>query len=210
MTTPMTAFKDEDTLIEALIDKSEAAFRHAVTECQPSMRYLAHSMVGNKLADEVVQEAWFSAMRALPKFERRSKLKTWLMRIVANEAKTRLRRENRQVSLDAMLEPDDAMDSRFDSKGHWQNNPLDWDADSPEALLSSDELRACIDEMIATLPDLQSATLNLRERQGYSLNEICNILDVSESNVRVLLHRARNRVFRCIEHFQDSGECCTI
>jgi RNA polymerase sigma-70 factor (ECF subfamily) len=210
MTTPMTAFKDEDTLIQALIDKSETAFRHALTECQPSMLYLAHSMVGNKLADEVVQEAWFSAMRALPKFERRSKLKTWLMRIVANEAKTRLRRENRQVSLDVMLEPDDTMDSRFDSKGHWQNNPLDWDGDSPEALLSSDELLDCIDDMIATLPDLQSATLNLRERQGYSLVEICNILDVSESNVRVLLHRARNRVFRCIEHFQDSGECCTI
>jgi len=210
MTAPMSAFKDEDTLIEALINKSEAAFRHAVTECQRSMLYLAHSMVGNKLADEVVQEAWFSAMRALPKFERRSKLKTWLMRIVANEAKTRVRRENRQESLDAMLEPDAAMDSRFDTKGHWQNNPLDWDGDSPEALLTSDELRACIDEMIETLPDLQSATLNLRERQGYSLDEICNILDVSESNVRVLLHRARNRVFRCIENFQDSGECCTI
>lgn len=69
-------FEDEDTLIDALIDKSEAAFRYAVTECQPSMLYLAYSMVGNKLADEVVQEAWFSAMRALPKFERRSKLKT--------------------------------------------------------------------------------------------------------------------------------------
>jgi len=206
----MVMFEDENALIDALIEKNEAAFRHAVTECQPSMLYLAHSMVGNKLGDEVVQEAWFSAMRALPKFERRSKLKTWLMRIVANEAKTRLRRENRQVSLDAMLEPDDAMDSRFDTKGLWQNNPFDWDGDSPEALLSSDELRACIDEMIDTLPDLQSATLNLRERQGYSLNEICNILDVSESNVRVLLHRARNRVFRCIEHFQDSGECCTI
>ena len=102
------------------------------------------------------------------------------------------------------------MDARFDSKGDWQKTRLEWDCDSPEALLSSDELRDCIDDMIATLPDLQSATLNLRERQGYSLVEICDILDVSESNVRVLLHRARNRVFRCIEHFQDSGECCTI
>lgn len=132
------------------------------------------------------------------------------MRIVANEAKTRLRKENRQVSLEALLEPDSAMDSRFNERGHWRDNPLGWNADSPEALLSSVELRTCIDEMIQTLPDLQSATLNLRERQGYSLNEICNILDVSESNVRVLLHRARNRLFRCIEHFQDSGECCTI
>ena len=202
-------FEDEDTLIDGLIAQKDSAFRFAITEYQPSMMYLANSMVSNKLADEVVQEAWFSALRALPKFERRSKLKTWLLRIVANEAKTRLRKENRQVSLDEMLQRDSTLDDRFSSKGHWQDNPFDWDADSPDEILSSGELRSCIEEMLEALPELQGATLNLREQQGYSLAEICNILDVSESNVRVLLHRARNRMFRCIEHFQKSGECCT-
>jgi RNA polymerase sigma-70 factor, ECF subfamily len=173
------------------------------------MHYLAWSIVGDKISDEVVQEAWVSAMRALPRFERRSKLKTWLMRIVANEAKTRLRKENRQVSLEDLTARDNDLDGRFDNKGHWQSQPFEWDVDSPEALLSTTELKACIEQMISTLPDLQSATLNLREQQDYSLAEICNILDISESNVRVLLHRARNRVFRCIEHFQDTGECCT-
>ncbi|MGB0693037.1 MAG: RNA polymerase sigma factor, partial [Pseudomonadales bacterium] len=77
------------------------------------------------------------------------------------------------------------------------------------ALIARDELNACMQQLIEVLPDMQSATLNLRENQGYSLAEICNILDVSESNVRVLLHRARQRLFRCIEHFQATGECCT-
>ena len=189
-------FEDENTLIDALLEKEEPAFRYAVAQYQPSMLYLALSMVGNKIADEVVQEAWFSAMRALPKFERRSRLKTWLLRIVANEAKTRLRKENRLVSLEAMTDHDASLDARFDQRGHWQNNPRQWDTDSPDELLSSEELRACIGELIAALPELQGATLNLREQQGYSLAEICNILDVSESNVRVLLHRARNRLFR--------------
>ena len=63
--------------------------------------------------------------------------------------------------------------------------------------------------VMGLLPELQRATLNLREQQGYTLSDICNILEVSESNVRVLLHRVRNRLFRCIEHFQESGGCCT-
>ena len=173
------------------------------------MKHLAISLTGNSIADEVVQEAWVSAMRGLPKFERRSSLKTWLLRIVANEAKTRLRKENRMVSLDAMTAEDSDMSDRFNNTGHWEKTPNQWDTDSPEGILATAELQACINELIENLPDMQSATLSLRENQGHSLAEICNILDVSESNVRVLLHRARNRLFCCIEHFQETGECCT-
>ncbi len=202
-------FDDEDALIDALLAKDEGAFRHAIQQHHSAMLHLARTIVGSHIADEVVQESWFSAMRALPKFERRSKLKTWLMRIVANEAKTRLRKESRLVSLDAMTEPDSVLAGRFNERGEWQTTPVEWEGDSPDALLSSHELKDCIDEMIAGLPELQGATLSLREQQDYSLAEICNILEVSESNVRVLLHRARNRLFRCIEHFQDTGDCCT-
>ena len=108
-----------------------------------------------------------------------------------------------------MLQHDRALYERFCSIGHWQDNLFGWDAESPDEILSSGELRSCIEEMLEALPELQGATLNLREQQGYSLAKICNILDVSESNVRVLLHRARNRMFRCIEHFLESGEYCT-
>lgn len=192
-----------------MIAGDDRAFRAAITAYQHSMKYLARSLVGDKFADEVVQEAWFSALKAIARFDKRSSLKTWLLRIVANEGKTRLRREKRMTSLEAMTEADPAMSSRFDNTGHWESGPLQWDVDSPDALLTQEELRQCMDELMGALPELQGATLNLRERQGYSMTEICNILDVSESNVRVLLHRARIRLFRCIEHFQETGSCCT-
>ena len=202
-------YETEDALIQAMINRDNDAFRTAITLYQSSMKYLATSLVGEKIADEVVQEAWFSAMKAIAKFEKRSSLKTWLLRIVANEGKTRLRKEKRLTSLDAMLEQDPNVTNRFDLTGHWAGGLNQWDGDSPDALLTKDELHDCMNELIESLPDLQGATLNLREKQGYSLIEICNILEVSESNVRVLLHRARMKLFRCIEHFQDTGECCT-
>ncbi|MGV0034305.1 MAG: RNA polymerase sigma factor [Candidatus Azotimanducaceae bacterium WSBS_2022_MAG_OTU7] len=202
-------FNSEDELIAGMIDGNDTAFRVAISQYQVSMMYLAASLVGQKIADEVVQEAWFSALKAIHKFEKRSSLKTWLLRIVANEGKTRLRKEKRMTSLEALTEADPAFASRFDDTGHWNLGPTTWDADSPDDLLTRDELKACMDQLIESLPDMQAATLNLREQQGYAFNEICSILDVSESNVRVLLHRARLKLFRCIEHFQETGVCCT-
>lgn len=199
----------EDALIDGMITGDNDAFREAISRYQAPMKYLAQSLVGEKIADEVVQEAWFSALRAIDKFERRSSLKTWLLRIVANEGKTRLRKENRMTSLEALTAEDPNIVNRFDETGHWSPGPAQWHADTPDALLATDELRDCMEELIDSLPNLQGATLNLREKQGYSLGEICNILEVSESNVRVLLHRARVRLFRCIDHFQETGECCT-
>ena len=200
-------FETEDSLIDGMIRGDNDAYRVAISQCQASMKYLARSLVGEKFADEVVQEAWLSALRAIGKFEKRSSLKTWLLRIVANEGKTRLRKENRMTSLEALTAEDPNIVNRFDDRGHWSPGPSLWHADTPEALLTTDELKACMDQLIESLPDLQGATLNLREKQGYSLDEICNILDVSKSNARVLLHRARTKLFRCIDHFQETGEC---
>lgn len=202
--------EDESALVAALIDRQETAFRIAIRRFQPTMLNLARSIAGDKIADEVVQEAWFSAMKALPRFEGRSSFKTWLLTIVANEAKSRLRKENRNLSLDTMTAHDPEFTSRFDRHGHWAvgAEPVGWSADSPDELLTGDELRDCLELAIAALPQLQGATLRLREQQGYSLAEICNILEVSESNARVLLHRARNRLFATIEHFERTGECC--
>lgn len=202
-------YESEDALIQGLVNGEDAAFRAAIKQYQVSMIYLARNLVGDKIADEVVQEAWFSAMKAISRFEKRSTLKTWLLRIVANEGKTRLRKENRMTSLEALTEADPAFATRFDDTGHWETGPGQWDADSPDELMTRDELKACMDKLIEALPDMQGAALNLRELQGYSLKEIYNILEVSESNVRVLLHRARTRLFRCIEHFEETGDCCT-
>jgi RNA polymerase sigma-70 factor (ECF subfamily) len=196
-------------LIQRLLRQDESAYRYAVKTFHPGMVYLARKIVGDKLADEVAQEAWVSVMRALPKFEGRSKLKTWILTIVGNEAKNRLRKENRQISIEDMTRDTSDFNDRFDRVEHWDSPPTEWAGDSPDALLSESQLASCLEQAIKELPGLQSATLNLKEKQGYSLKEICNILDVSESNVRVLLHRARNKVFEVIDHFQATGECCT-
>lgn len=200
---------EDKELIAQLLNKDEQAYRYAVKTYHGGMVQMARRFVGDKLADEVAQEAWVSVMRALPKFEGRSKLKTWILTIVSNEAKNRLRKENRQVSIEDMTRDTASFDDRFDQGEHWAEPPTEWSADSPDALLSESQLATCLEQAIEELPGLQGATLSLKEKQGYSLQEICNILEVSESNVRVLLHRARNKVFSVIDHFQNTGECCT-
>jgi len=168
---------------------------------------VARAIAGSSIADEVVQESWISVLRALPKFEGRSSLKTWITRIVANEAKRRLKKESRQVSLDSFGNDDESFLDRFDSKGHWVRPPVNWDLATPEEILEEKQLKCCIDATIKILPDQQKAVFMLRDLENYSLDQICNILNVSDSNVRVLLHRARIKLFQTIDHFQETGEC---
>ncbi len=169
---------------------------------------LARSIVGMAIADEVVQEAWLSVYKALPKFEGRSSLKTWILRITANEAKSRLRRESRHLSLEAISGGEtDVMAGRFQNNGHWSLPPSAWHDDGPDALLTNVEMGDCIEHSLSRLPALQQAVFTLKELEGYSFEALCNILEISASNARVLLHRARISLYAKIEHFQESGEC---
>jgi len=201
-------FADEDTFIDALIRQDESAFRELISRHFKQMRMIASAIAGDIIADEVVQEAWMSVMRALPRFERRSALKTWLTRIVVNEARSRLRREKRYSSLEAMGfdEPDPFFD-QFDQRGHWGTGPVSWHGDTPDRLLEKEELNQCIEATLKKLPPMQRATFVLRELQGQSYVDICNTLEVSESNIRVLLHRARAKLLKTVEHFQETGQC---
>ena len=92
--------QDERALIKRLIKGEASAFEQVVSDYQNIMLSVARAIVGEAFADEVVQDAWISAIKALPKFEGRSSLKTWLLHIVSNGAKSRVRRENRTISLD--------------------------------------------------------------------------------------------------------------
>jgi RNA polymerase sigma-70 factor (ECF subfamily) len=190
----------DEVLIPQLLAGDAAAYTQVVTAYHGLMVHLAKAIVGEALADEVAQEAWLSVMKALPKFERRSSLKTWILRIVSNTAKSRLRHESRTVSLESTPDGSSAVDAaRFQTDGHWSQPPALWHADTPEAILSSAQLRAAIDQAMAALPALQRATLVLRDMQGMELDTICKILEISESNARVLLHRARSRIQLAIE-----------
>lgn len=191
---------DDRELIPRLLDGDESAYTQLVTAYHGLMIHLARAIVGEAIADEVAQESWVSVMRALPKFEQRSSLKTWILRIVSNTAKTRLRHESRTSSLDEMLDDQPIVDpARFRPNSHWANPPAMWHGDTPEELLASKELQECINTALMSLPPLQRAALSLRDMQGMDMETICKILEVSESNGRVLLHRARSRIQQAIE-----------
>ncbi len=196
----------EQEIVQQLLAGSESMFQRVVEAYGPSLYAVARSIAGEANADEVVQDAWLSAYKALPKFEGRAALKSWLTRIVANEAKSKLRKHKREFFLEDVTTNIDN-DSRFHSDGHWASPTSEWHSDSPEALLTTNELKDCIGKNMAKLPQSQQTVLELREAQGYSLDEICNILEVSSSNVRVLLHRAKDKILQVIDHFERTGTC---
>lgn len=196
----------EDVLIPKLLAGDEQAFTQIVYAYNGIMVHLARTIVGDAIADEVAQEAWMAAIKALPKFERRSSLKTWILRIVSNCAKSRLRHESRNINIDitdeslaVVIDP-----SRFKTDGHWQTPPHFWHADTPDEILASTELRTHVDKALKALPSIQQAVIALRDMQGLDMNSICKILEVSESNARVLLHRARSQVREAIDQYQGN------
>lgn len=199
---------DDALLIQRLLAGEQRAYRELVSTYQSAMRAVAYAIAGSRHADEVVQDAWLAVVRNLAKFQARSSLKTWLLTITANAAKTRYKHNRREVLLDDLPSPHGTLgDERFARDGHWRVAPFAWHEDTPEALLTENELRECLEHTLLTLPQLQSSVLLLRERQGLEVEEICNLLEISLSNVRVLLHRARLKVFATVEHFEETGEC---
>jgi RNA polymerase sigma-70 factor (ECF subfamily) len=170
------------------------------------MRRLALTFVRSPaVADEVVQDAWLGVVRGIDRFEGRSSLRTWLFRIVANTAKTRGERERRSIPFSA-LESDDGGDEaavdpgRFLADGAWASPPPRWDALPEERLLAA-ETRAVIDGAIAALPRNQRLVITLRDVEGWPVDEIRNVLGLSETNQRVLLHRARSKVRAALEDY---------
>lgn len=200
---------DDAQLLERLLAGEQQAYKELVSTYQSAMRAVAYAIVGNRHADEVVQDSWLSVVRNLKGFEGRSSLKTWLLTITANSAKGRYKQNRREVLLDDLPSPHGTLDDdRFSAgDGHWLIAPFAWHQDTPEALLTQNELRECLEHTLLSLSELQSSVLLLRERQGLELEEICNLLQISLSNVRVLLHRARLKVFATVEHFEETGEC---
>jgi RNA polymerase sigma factor, sigma-70 family len=189
---------DESALLAALRAGDERAFMELVTAYTPGMRRLALSFVRTPaLADDVVSEAWLAVLKGLDRFEGRSSLKTWIYRIVANIARTRAVREARSTPFSAFATADEpSVDpDRFALDGHWDSPPEPW-----RAILDS-EARAVIDTAIVALPGQQRQVIELRDVAGLSADEVRNVLELSETNQRVLLHRARSKVRAALEDY---------
>jgi RNA polymerase sigma-70 factor (ECF subfamily) len=198
-------------LIRGLLAREESAYRQAVRAYHAGMIRFARSMVGDADAEEVVQETWVAVLKGLSEFAGRSSLKTWIYGILGNQAKTRLRRESRTPAV-ANSTPADGGGQfvpaeRFDDSGHWTDPPVPWHEDSPEALLSSEDLRRCLERMLARMSPAQRQVLTLRDAEGMGMDEICNILGISGTNGRVLLHRARNLLRGGVERHERGQPC---
>jgi RNA polymerase sigma-70 factor, ECF subfamily len=203
-------FKDESTLVDALIQGNDAAFSQLIRQHQTTMLSLARSIAGEIFADDIVQEAWISVYSNIANFERRSTLKTWLFRIVSNLATTRLRKESRKTSLEQLDGeiPGSYLDSsNFREDGHWKNPVAAWKIESPDQLLEEQQLKNCIHKTLHRLPDAQKTVFLLREIEQVAFEEICELLNISSANVRVLLHRARLQLMQMIGRYQETGSC---
>jgi RNA polymerase sigma-70 factor (ECF subfamily) len=199
-------------VVEALRSGNEGAFVSLIERYHASMLRLAMVFVSSQaVAEEVVQDSWMGVLQGLNGFEGRSSLKTWIFRILTNRAKTRAQREDRSVPFSSLAEfnsdlPEPAVEpERFRGPdqqwpGHWVSFPRSWD-EIPEERILSQETLTCIQEAIDTLPLGQREVIVLRDIEGCSSDEACNVLGVSEANQRVLLHRARSRVRRALERY---------
>lgn len=200
----VAGFEHEPALVAALQRRERDAFRFAVSRYSGQMLAAARSMVGSSHAEDIVQDAWLSAFRQIGGFQQRAPLGSWLQRIVTNRAISHLRSRSREVTLPVR---DEADGDWFDDAGHWANPPAHWDAGSPDELLSAAALQECIDKHLQLMPDAQRQVMVMRDLQDADFVEICDVLTLSAANARVLLHRARLRLMKMIDRFQESGAC---
>ena len=203
--------QEESELLARLRAGDERAFEALVARFYPTMLAVAqHHVRTRAVAEEVVQEAWLGVLKGLDRFEGRSSLKTWILRIVVNTAKTRGVRESRTVPYSALapegeepaVEPERFRGTDDPFPGHWRAYPGDWHRLPEQALTEGETLKVVIGA-IEQLPPAQRMVIALRDIQGCEPEEVCALLEVSEGNQRVLLHRARSKVRAALEGHLD-------
>lgn len=193
-------------LVKQLLAGDEAAFTWVVERYHSPLLRFARLFVSNEaVAEEVVQDTWLAVLSGLPSFEGRSALKSWIFSILANRAKSRAVREKRTIAFSELSAPgsesEPAVDpDRFTSAGAWSTPPDRW-KDTPESLLLHREALGVVDQAMAALPATQRAVVTLRDVEGLEAAEVCNILEISETNQRVLLHRARSRLRAALDRY---------
>jgi RNA polymerase sigma-70 factor (ECF subfamily) len=204
--------REDSRLVADLSNGDEDAFVELVRLHHPSMLRFATTLVGNRaVAEEVVQETWLAILRAIDRFEGRSSLRTWMFTILTNFARKRGAREGRTIPFTALSGAGEESgepvvdDERFFGPGHrwagaWTTALDGWDG-IPEERLVGREALAVMAAAIDALPPVQGHVMRLRDIDGWSAEDVCNFLRISDSNQRVLLHRARSKVRRAMEAY---------
>jgi RNA polymerase sigma-70 factor (ECF subfamily) len=197
-----------DSELAALRAGDEGAFQSLIQRYHGPMLRLAMTYVGDRgVAEDVVQETWFTCLRSLDRFEGRSSLKTWIFGIVINIARSRRRKESRILPFASLWRRDDSdsrgptvEQSRFGSNGMWRDGPHSWD-NVPEAKVLGDETLQRVRAAIDSLPQKQREVILLRDVAGFEASEVSGLLGISAANERVRLHRARAAVRQSLEEY---------
>ncbi len=204
----------EAQLLDALRAGDEGAFAGLVREYHSSLVRVARIYVSTLAsAEEVAQETWIGVLNGLDRFEGRSSLRTWIFRILTNIAKTRAQRDGRTLPFSALQDPGRVPEAAVDADrfldpehprwpGHWAIKPEAW----PEDALVAAETRERLAEAMEALPASQRAVIMLRDVEGWDSAEVCNALGLTETNQRVLLHRARSKVRGALESYLREDE----
>jgi len=210
------AGSDRD-LVAALKRGDEAAFMWLVDEYGAALLRVARMYVpSTAVAEEVVQETWIGVLKGIDRFEARSSLKTWIFRILTNIAKTRGERERRSVPFSSAagatadepsVDPDRFLPAGDERARAWALGPVPWPG--PEESLLSGETRKVILQAIDQLPPSQREVITLRDVEGWSSEDVRNAMEITETNQRVLLHRARSKVRGAIERHLNAMEPTT-
>ena len=205
--------REEQLLLARLRDGDEAAFMELVDRYGMQMLRVAQMYVSTRTAaEEVVADTWLAVLAGLDRFEARSSLKTWIFRILTNRAKTRGIRERRVIPFSSLADAaeDDGPSvepERFEPRGarwegHWSSYPTRW-SDLPEERLLAKETAEVAQRAIDALPPNQRTVITLRDVEGWDADEVRELLDISDVNQRVLLHRARAKVRQALERELD-------
>jgi RNA polymerase sigma-70 factor (ECF subfamily) len=191
------AMDEDEELVARLRAGDEQAFVALVSRHHAAMVRVAGSFVSSPaIAEEVVQDTWLGVLRGIDGFAGRSSFRTWLLRILVNRARSTGVREHRSI---AVGDAGPVVDrSRFDASGAWMSPPQHWVEDSDDRLLAeglADQLQVALGE----LPARQREVVVLRDVDGLSGREVCDVLEISEANQRVLLHRGRSHLRQALE-----------
>jgi RNA polymerase sigma-70 factor (ECF subfamily) len=205
------AVAEESHLLARLRAGDERAFEALVETHHGAMIAVARTYVRTRaVAEEVAQEAWLGVIKGIDRFEGRSSLRTWILRILMNTAMGRGVREARSLPFSSLgdeqepaVEPDRFRPPGAAFAGHWNRYPGDWSSLPEETLLGRETLNVAKRE-IEDLPDSQRTVITMRDIAGCSAEEVCDLLDISAANQRVLLHRARSKVRAALERHLDA------
>ncbi|HEY0619022.1 MAG TPA: sigma-70 family RNA polymerase sigma factor [Kribbella sp.] len=208
----MEGFPPDDVLVRRLQSGDEAAFGLVLDSWSGGMLRLARSFVSTEeSAAEVVQETWLAVIEGIGRFEGRSSVKTWVYRILTNTAKRRGTREQKVVPLSSIdsdkgptVDPSRFRPPGDPFPGHWWEFPPTWP--TPEQGLLGGEVRSRLAAALDELPHRQRIVIVLRDVEGYGSDEVCDLLEITAANQRVLLHRARAFVRGKLEEYYKEAK----